>query len=211
MTVVPIAGEPSGLTANGRPAPGHLDDALSHDGIPEALSRLATRVETVIEVSDVVYQEMAGHLERLEAELDELRTLVASLAAPVAQAAQPAGTYDEVVVRVRELVGQLTGPGATVAIVSKGDPALVELRGRTGWHFPRQADGTYLGFHPKDDDQALALLEETRRFGAGYVVFPATSLWWLEHYRGLRRHLEEHHTVVVHDPTTCAIFRLEGA
>ena len=32
------------------------------------------------------------------------------------------------------------------------------------------------------------------RHGAAFLVFPRTGLWWLEHYRGLRDHLDENYT-----------------
>lgn len=182
-------------------------------GLHVALARITARCDAIIGVSDSVYAEVSGRLHRLEAELAEVRGLVAaaSMAPAPAPARRSTQRYGDMVARVRELVVQLTTPGATVAVAGKGDPLLVELAGRTGWHFPRQPDGTYLGYHPRDDAAAVSLLEEARLAGAGYLVFPATSLWWLEHYRGLGQHLEQHHEVVVHDPTTCAIFRLRGA
>jgi len=188
-------------------APGRLD----HD--PQVLARVAARSQTIIEVSDLVFDEFSGHLDRLDAELVEVRARLASpLPVPaLARDGRSSVGYGDMAARVRELIVQLTGPGAIVGVASKGDPAMIELEGRTGWHFPRQLDGTYLGYYPRDDAAAVSLLEETRFAGADYLVFPATSLWWLEYYRGLRQHLEEHHSIVVHDPTTCAIFRLEGA
>ncbi len=58
-------------------------------------------------------------------------------------------------------------------------------------HFPQDADGRYLGHHPSDSDDALARLEALRERGAEYLVLPATSYWWLDHYDGL--------------PSTCAV------
>ena len=188
-----------------------LQAASADVDLHEAVARIAARCDAIVEVSDLVYEDLSARLQRLEAELVEVRSLVAP-AAQVAVGSPPAPSlhYGDVVHRVRELVLQLTPPGATVAVAGKGDPALVDLAGRTGWHFPRQADGTYLGFYPRDDAAAVSLLQEIVLAGAGYLVFPATSLWWLHHYPGLRQHLEQHHVVVVHDATTCAVFRLRG-
>ena len=188
-----------------------LQAASADVDLHEAVARIAARCDAIVEVSDLVYEDLSARLQRLEAELVEVRALVAPAApAAVGSPAAHSTHYGDLVHRVRELVLQLTPPGATVAVVGKGDPALVDLAGRAGWHFPRQGDGTYLGFHPRDDASAVSLLQETVLAGAGYLVFPATSLWWLRHYPGLRQHLEEHHVVVVHDATTCAVFRLRG-
>ena len=190
-----------------------LEHLEADAGVREAVARIAARCQAIIEVSDLVHDEVSGRLDRLEQELVVLRESVGAAGGPHAAVAPGAAAqpYGDLVARVRELTVGLTRPGATVAVVGKGDPALLELTGRTGWHFPRQPDGTYLGYYPRDDAAAVTLLEEARLAGADYVVFPATSLWWLEHYRGLHEHLREHHAVVVHDPASCAIFGLRGS
>jgi hypothetical protein len=83
-------------------------------------------------------------------------------------------------------------PGSRVLVASRGDEGLVELTGREAWHFPQLEDGTYAGHYPADDREAIAHLEELRERGADYLVLPATSLWWLDHYEGFRRHLERY-------------------
>ncbi len=98
--------------------------------------------------------------------------------------------------------------GSTVLVVSKGDDALVELDGHEAWHFPQLDDGTYSGHHPADDDEAIAELERLRKRGAEYLVVPATSLWWLDHYQGFRRHLDGYRRASV-DPATAVIYELE--
>ncbi|HZD05715.1 MAG TPA: glycosyltransferase, partial [Longimicrobiales bacterium] len=40
--------------------------------------------------------------------------------------------------------------GASVLVVSKGDPALLDLPDRTAPHFPQSENGGYAGFHPRD-------------------------------------------------------------
>ena len=216
MTLVPGTDEAADqLRAELRTLAARLARLEADGDVREALARLAERCQAIVEVSDLVYDEVSGRLDRLERELAERRALAVAAGDPsaaagpvVAVGGQP---YGDLVARVQELIVGLTTPGATVAVVGKGDPSLLELRGRTGWHFPRQPDGTYLGYYPRDDAAAVTLLEEARVAGADYVVFPSTSLWWLEHYRGLHQHLREHHSVVVHDPATCAIFGLRGA
>ena len=95
----------------------------------------------------------------------------------------------------RKTVCEAVPPGARVAVVSKGDGELLELDGREACHFPRTADGIYAGYHPKDSEAAIAHLEELRAKGAAFLVFPEPSLWWLDHYKGLRRHLESRYRI----------------
>ena len=99
--------------------------------------------------------------------------------------------------------------GATVLVAAKGDEALLRLNGRTGWHFPMAEDGRYAGFHPAGDTAAIAQLEALRARGADHLLLPKTTLWWLDHYEGLRRHLEDRYTALVADEH-CAIFRLSA-
>jgi hypothetical protein len=97
---------------------------------------------------------------------------------------------------------------ATILFVSRGDEELLRFDERRAWHFPRSEDGSYAGHHPADSREAIARLEEQRRAGAEYIVFPATGAWWLDHYEGLRRHLDGHYERRVSDPETCLVFDL---
>ena len=74
-----------------------------------------------------------------------------------------------------DAIARATPPGATVAVVSRGDENLTGLPGRAGWHFPRGADGGYAGYHPASDDDAVAELENARLAGADYLAVPAPS------------------------------------
>lgn len=116
--------------------------------------------------------------------------------------------YLELVLRVRELVESSVPEGAIVAVVSRGDSELLQIAGRTGWHFPRAASGAYAGHHPAGDEDAIARLEAVRGEGAGFVVFPATSFWWLDYYVGLRSHLDNRYRRVAEVPTTAVIYSL---
>jgi GT2 family glycosyltransferase len=118
--------------------------------------------------------------------------------------------YTDLVERVRWQVVDATVSNATVLVVSRGDEELLRLDGRRAWHFPRSDDGSYAGHHPADSREAIAWLEEQRAAGAEYIVFPATGAWWLEHYEGLRRHLEATYDCVLSDPETCLVFDLRG-
>jgi hypothetical protein len=50
-------------------------------------------------------------------------------------------------------------------------------------------------------------LEAQRERGADFLLFPRTALWWLDHYGGLRQHLERHYRVLSSDEN-CRIFDL---
>ncbi len=112
--------------------------------------------------------------------------------------------------RIREAVREHVPPDATVLVVSKGDAELVDLYGRTAWHFPRQADGKYAGFYPKRDISAIAHLEAMRARGASYLLIPDTSRWWLDHYPGFAAHLDRY-ALILDDPDSCLIYAIDEA
>src|SRR5438034_539208 len=85
---------------------------------------------------------------------------------------------------------ELNARDEAIIVVSKGDDELLKLGGCCAWHFPQCEDGVYAGFYPVDSAAAIAHLEELRAKGAGFLLFPATSLWWLDHYVAFRWHLE---------------------
>jgi hypothetical protein len=112
--------------------------------------------------------------------------------------------------RIRQVVEQAVPMGATVAVISKGDGALLRLVGRTGWHFPQTDRGAYAGRHPADSAEAIGQLEALRRRGAEFLVIPATSHWWLDHYQEFRRHLE---ACCIRQPVlddSCVIYALKA-
>jgi GT2 family glycosyltransferase len=119
--------------------------------------------------------------------------------------------YRKLTERVRQAMVEVVPPGAIVLVVSRGDEELVRVNDRRAWHFPRAGGGAYAGHHPGSSEEAIAGLEALRAEGATYLVFPATGLWWLEHYEGLRRHLETRYSRSLSDPETCVIFELTAA
>jgi hypothetical protein len=96
----------------------------------------------------------------------------------------------EVVEEVRGWVARALPAGAHVLVVSRGDEEIVAFPGHRGGHFPQATGGAYAGHHPANSADAIAQLEALRAAGAEYLVVPATSAWWLEHYEELARHLE---------------------
>jgi hypothetical protein len=67
---------------------------------------------------------------------------------------------------------------------------LLQFEGRTGCHFPETDTGVYAGYHPRDSADAIAALEAAIERGHQYLLFPGTSLWWLDHYDRFRAHLD---------------------
>jgi len=119
--------------------------------------------------------------------------------------------YRDLTTRLHAAVLAHTPPGASVLVVSKGDPALVNIPDRRASHFPQSASGGYAGYHPADDAEAIEQLRRASEAGAEYLVFPSTSLWWLDHYKGLHSWLSESFAHVSNQPETCVIFALPQA
>ena len=138
----------------------------------------------------------------------------AAPAAPVAPALdrQPRMTMAEyalLVTRIRALVRTVVPPRTVVAVISRGDDALLNLDDRTGWHLPQADDGRYAGYHPADDAAAIEDLEALRRRGARFLVIPRTSMWWLTYYPGFHEHLQTRYRTLVRRDDACAIFALD--
>jgi hypothetical protein len=115
--------------------------------------------------------------------------------------------YRKLVQEFRGTVGAALPPNARVLVVSRGDDELLELDGRTVGHFPQDDEGTYAGFYPTDSAAAIAHLEELRKRGAEYLVFPSTATWWLERYGEFGDHLRARYAVALEEDN-CLIFSL---
>jgi hypothetical protein len=98
--------------------------------------------------------------------------------------------YQDLVRDIRAVVSHVVPEGGDVMVVSKGDDHLLEFEGRTGCHFPETGAGVYAGYHPSDSAAAIAALEAAIGRGHQYLLFPGTSLWWLDHYDGFRAYLD---------------------
>jgi hypothetical protein len=116
-----------------------------------------------------------------------------------------------VVADVRAFVEGELPPDAHVLVVSRGDEEIVAFPGHVGGHFPQVAGGDYAGHHPTDSAEAIAHLASLREAGAEYLVIPATSGWWLDHYADLARHLEDDHNRVASADDRFVAFALGAA
>jgi hypothetical protein len=89
--------------------------------------------------------------------------------------------YQRLVRHIRRSVERATPAGCMVAVISKGDPDLIDLRGRRGVHFPQHESGAPAP-HPRDSADALKRISEIAHRGARYLAIPFWSFWWLETY-----------------------------
>jgi GT2 family glycosyltransferase len=110
--------------------------------------------------------------------------------------------------RIRELVSATLPEQARVFIVSGGDPELLQLNGLKTRHFPQGDKGSDMISGPAGGAAAIDHLEDLRKRGAQYLVFPVTALWWLDRYPDFKQHLEEHYEKVVDEDDACLIFAL---
>jgi len=150
-----------------------------------------------------------GQLSRQVSELGkENRRLALQLGAESVDS--PELKYRELRQRIRGTVQQLVPAGATIAVISKGDSALLDFPQHHGWHFPQTDRGGYAGYYPAASEEALAHLEAVRQRGARYLLIPATSLWWLEHYTEFARHLAEHCTRLEGSNDDCVVYQLHS-
>jgi hypothetical protein len=117
-------------------------------------------------------------------------------------------TYQDVVVGVRRAVETAVPGGTIVAVISRGDDDLIRFDRHVGWHFPTLKD-LDSGEYPADSAEAVGQVQDVVREGARYLVIPATSAWWLDHYIGLRRYLDEQHDLLSEGDGACVIYALD--
>jgi 4-amino-4-deoxy-L-arabinose transferase-like glycosyltransferase len=86
-------------------------------------------------------------------------------------------------------LNKTTASNALIVAVDGGNPTIFYYAKRKGWHF-LEKDGIYNGT-PTESQQAIADLERLRRQGATHLVFTANTVWWLESYPELTRHVAE--------------------
>ena len=111
----------------------------------------------------------------------------------------------------REVLGRHVPADVVVAIVSRGDEELLRCAPGGGLHVPRDASGSWAGHHPADTTEVIAEVEAAQEGGATFLYVPCTSLWWLDNYDGLRRHLESRHRVLTSSPDEGALYALTPA
>jgi hypothetical protein len=107
----------------------------------------------------------------------------------------------EIAVTTQRLVPR----AARLLVIDKCDPTVLHLSDRRGGHFPDRRlmpDG-----YPRDDESALRHLRQLMARGADHLLIPSAAFWWLDHYRGLRDHLDGEHRLIWSDHS-CKLYRL---
>jgi len=127
----------------------------------------------------------------------------------VAAEARAASERRAVARRLVQLIDHELPPTASVAVVSKGDRSLVAPLAHVARHFPADDTGAWVGYHPADSDEAIALLDDVRSEGVDHLALPETGEWWLDHYDGFAQHLASSCRLVAHVPGAGWIWALE--
>lgn len=175
---------------------------------------LSGRLDTLSERLDTISTDADGfvggpRLAESVAELSEkLKALKHVAGAGGTWRAVQDASYQRTVRRVRGAIAGAVPRNANVLVVSKGDEALIDIRHCRASHFPVDSSGVYAGHHPADSEDALERLKECVERGAQYIVFPETSAWWLYHYTGLSKHLDDRCRKIIDHQGACAIFAL---
>jgi hypothetical protein len=116
--------------------------------------------------------------------------------------------YQDLIDRLSAVVNSAVPATAVVAVISKGDPKLLELPVSAVRHFPADDSGSYAGYHPRDVFEAVRMVDAARTSGVTHLIVPETSAWWLDHYAGLASHLASSGDLVAYEPGTCTIYAL---
>jgi glycosyltransferase involved in cell wall biosynthesis/lipopolysaccharide biosynthesis glycosyltransferase len=205
---------PSGVYAGHHPA----DD---DEAIAQLENARATGVEYLVFPATASwwlehYARLREHLESNYAQLveDPDSCVIYRLTAPRA----PAGAeqliddvgYTHLVEHVRDVIRQTIPSDSEIAIISKGDEALVEVNGYRLRHFPGDGNGDYAGYYPGDSRAAIGELEATRERGVRYLVIPKPAFWWLGFYIDFAQHIRERYPLV-HTSSDCVIYELAPA
>jgi len=174
----------------------------------EPTPSLKTLLSQVARYEDETRAALAEVNARLE-ELLKRETPAELLSTPVSQPKDVAARHAEYLkstARLHDAAREKIPAGAQVLVISKGDDALLRMGGRRAQHFPQGPDGRYAGFHPADSAAAIVQLDALAARGAQFLVIPAASLWWLEHYREFAEHVAS--GVVFRDDAIGAIYAL---
>jgi glycosyltransferase involved in cell wall biosynthesis len=112
--------------------------------------------------------------------------------------------------KIREALETCIPGNATVLVVSRGDESLLKCGHGRGWHFPRNEDGVYAGHHPVDSAAAVEHLEALRAKGGEFLLFPTTAVWWFDHYREFKQHLDRRYGQAQFDSSLGVLYDLRA-
>jgi glycosyltransferase involved in cell wall biosynthesis len=166
------------------------DDAAA---FAKSIETLLTNEEVWVRLADRGHTHMAANhshevvKERLLNAIEHFRTRSHTL---MLSAPPWAATYEQVCDATKAAIERNVPPGAAVAVISKGDEALLKLDNRRGEHFPQLRDGRYAGSYPADGKAAVKSLERLKARGVDFLAVPRTALWWLDYYKEFAAYLE---------------------
>jgi len=201
--VAELAADPELRVAMGRAARRRAETALSDELQLDRFEALYDELLSVERPEPAPAEGGDTHVDQVRAELEALEAR--------SQALRQQLWRREVIEAVHAFVARELPAGARVLVVSRGDEEIIAFPNHDGAHFPQAAGGTYAGHHPADSAEAIARLEELGRDGAQYLVVPATSGWWLEHYADLARHLEDEHEEIADTEGRFVAFAIAAA
>ncbi len=182
-------------------------------GLKCAAFRLPQKIDGMQQKLFIAAKQFAPELGRLERQAMEAQAAAEnSEAAAMPRPADAAGSggaswAHQLQFAIQEIV-ETVPAGSTLILVNDDQWGREQeaLTGRRVWPF-LEREGRYWGA-PEDDETAIRELERLRRAGANYLIFAWSSFWWLEHYAGLRRHLERTGSLV-RENERLAIFSLK--
>jgi hypothetical protein len=100
-----------------------------------------------------------------------------------------------------------------IAVISRGDQRLVDALSnerRVARHFPHEADGSAVAYHPASGLEAMQLVLAEHMEGTAYLIIPKPYLWWLEFYREMAADLSRHCKRHAPSDGSCVIYDLSG-
>jgi len=87
-------------------------------------------------------------------------------------------------------INRIAPTSALIIAPGSGDPTTIYYSKRKGWH--SLGDGR-IGSFPANSEQAIEDVENLRRKGAAYFVLTKNTLWYLDWFRDLEKHLNSHY------------------
>ncbi len=172
-----------------------------------SLALMSGRVDAAEKNCAEMSSSLLDTLEQLSDLQFEYSRLLNAASAAASVAGSPDASYTSLVREVRAFTCEALPRNTTVIVISKGDRELLNLDGRTAWHFPQTNDGIYAGHHPANSSDAISHLDSLRAKGGEYLVIPQTAFWWLDNYREFAQHLVRCGQLLAKG-SACAIYAL---
>lgn len=116
--------------------------------------------------------------------------------------------YRRIVRRIQEVTADLIPAKATIIVLGKAERELLDLPRRTVWRYPQTPDGEYAGYYPACSTSAIVHLEAIRSRGAGYLLIPEISRWWLDHYVDFANHVRSRYPCLLDEAGAGLYFSL---